>query len=76
MRIYRLGATCFYTAPGLSFPAALKLIGVNSNCLNRKHHCDYAEANNKLLPNCDRNKIPNYLSYLDVNNLYECASQY
>ena len=37
----------------------------------------YSKANNKYCPDYDKTKFEKYTTYLDMNNLYECAmSQY
>ena len=33
----------------------------------------YSKANNKYCPDYNKNKPENYISYLDMNNLYGCA---
>ena len=37
----------------------------------------YSKANNKYCPDYDKNKTENYISYLDMNNLYgDAMSEY
>lgn len=91
--IYGLDPAHYYTAPGLSFDAMLKYTGVEielltdidmllfiengirggvSQCSKR-----YASANNKYTNTSQLSVDPNFLIYLDANNLYgHSMSQY
>lgn len=89
MKHYQLDPTHYFTAPGLSWDALLKMSGQELELFTDvdKHlmvesgmrggvSCithRYAEANNKYMENYDPNKESSYIMYLDANNLYGSA---
>ena len=89
LKEYKLDPTYFASTPRLAIEAMLKMTGVKIELLTdismvliientirggltqvvRK----YAVANNKYLPEYDKNRLSSYLQYLDANNLYGYA---
>ena len=86
---YKLDPAWYYTAPGLSWDAALKLTGVQLELLNDYEKLlmiesgirggvsmistRYGVANNKYMKNYDADKSSKFITYLDANNLYGWA---
>ena len=84
--VYALDPCHYFTLPGLSWDAALKITKAELPTLKDRDMHDmitkgirggvsmishrYAKANNQHLPDYDPNKPSNYLMYLDANNLY------
>ena len=89
LEIYELDSAHFLSAPGLSWQACLKKMGVKLELLTdndklmmteegtRGGMCNtvyrHAKANNKYMENYDKNRESSYLEYLDANNLYGWA---
>lgn len=89
IRIYELDPCHYYTAPGLSWDAMLKITKINLELLTdvdmynffkrgiRGGLCQcshrHALANNKYVASYDSNKLNEYLMYFDANNLYGWA---
>ena len=85
-KVYGLDCNYYYTAPGLSWDALLKISKCNIELLTDydmllmfekgvrggiSQICHrYSEANNKYMKNYDKTKDDIYLLYLDANNLY------
>ena len=85
-KIYELVPTCFITAPGLAWQAALKKTKVKSDLLTNIdllimvekviragifHNIYwYAKANNKYMKYDNKNKEWSCVKYWNVNNLY------
>jgi len=86
MKNYKLDPVHYYTAPGLSFDAMLKMTGVELELLTDIDQLMYVEsairggisqvsnrygrANNKFLSDYNDQEESSFLIYLDVNNLY------
>ena len=85
---YKLDPAHYFTAPGLSWDAMLKLTGVKLQLVDDpdmylmvesgiragvKITKKHAVANNPLVEDFDASKPNNYLMYLDANNLYGWA---
>ena len=86
---YALDPAHFYTAPGLSWKAALKHTEVELELLRDVDMLlmfergirggvtqavkRYARANNKYMPNYNSEEVSTFLQYLDANNLYGWA---
>ena len=89
LKRYGLDPAHYFTSPGLSWDALLKMTGVNLELLtDHDMHLfvergirggismvskRYAKANNPLLMDYDKSKPNNYIMYLDANNLYGWA---
>ncbi|KAG8237207.1 hypothetical protein J437_LFUL016044, partial [Ladona fulva] len=83
---YNLNSVWYYTAPGLTFDAALKDTGIELDLLTDYNmvlmkekgiqggisQCckGYCEENNKRMDNYDSESESTYLTYYDINNLY------
>ena len=86
LKHYELDPAWYYTSPGLSWDAMLKITKVDLELLSDPDMKlmfqqgkrggissvmhRYAKANNKYMKNFDKNKPHSYISYLDCNNLY------
>jgi hypothetical protein len=82
MENYSLDCLHYYTSPGLSYDAALKMSGVCLDLIKDPSMYQtrggismvtkkFARANNPYIPKTfDKNKPRKYLMYLDANNLY------
>ena len=84
LKIYHLDLVKFFSAPGLTWQAALKKIEVRLELLTdvdvllmvergiRGKICHgihwYTKANNKYMKDYDKNKESSYLKYWHVNN--------
>ena len=85
---YRLHPCHYFSSPGLSWDAMLKMTGVK---LEKMLDIDkylftekglrggisyiakrYAKANNKYMKDYDPKKPSKFITYLDMNNLYGC----
>ena len=89
LKYYKLDPCHYYTAPGLAWDACLKLTkqelqlltdydmlmmfekGIRGGISHISKR--YAEANNKYMINCNKEKPSSYIQYLDANNLYGWA---
>ena len=86
LKFYKVDHCQYFSSPGLSWDAMLKMTGVE---LEKTPNIDmylfiekglrggfsyitkrYSKANNKYMKNYDPTKPSNYISYLDMNNLY------
>ena len=86
LKYYELDPCHYFSAPGLSWDAMIKMTGVK---LERISNIDqylfiekgtrrgvsninkgYAKANNKCMCDYDPNKTSTFIAYLDKNNLY------
>jgi hypothetical protein len=88
-RIYGLECLHFYSAPGLSWQAALKMTKIELELLTDIDKVlfiesgirggiscvqkKYAKANNELSTDYDKSKPTSYIAYVDANNLYGYA---
>ena len=89
LKFYGLDPCHYYSSPGLSWDAILRVIGVK---LEKISDIDiylsiekgirggisyiakrYSEANSKYMKNYDPKKPPKFITYLDMNNLYGWA---
>ena len=89
LKVYKLDPCHYYTAPGLSWDACLKLTKHELQLLTdydmvmmfekgirggMTHTSKrYAEANNKYMKDFDKTKPSTYIQYLDANSLYDYA---
>ena len=89
LKQYGLDPAHYFTSPGLSWDALLKMTGVNLELLtDHDMHLfvergirggismvskRYAKANNPLVSDYDESKPNSYIMYLDANNLYGWA---
>ena len=86
LKYYNLDPCHYFSAPGLSWDAILKMTTVElekisdadmhifiEKCMREGISCNskrYSEANNEYCPNYDKIKLEIYISYHDVNNIY------
>ena len=89
LKYYKLDPCHYFSAPGLSWDAMLKMTGIK---LEKISYIDqylfiekglrggvsyiakrYAKTNNKYMCNYDSNKQSTFITYLDKNNLYGWA---
>lgn len=86
---YKLDFCYYYTAPGLSFDAMLKMTKIELELLTEQEMYEFCEsgirgglsqistrhavANNKYMKNYDESKPDSSIVYLDANNLYGWA---
>ena len=89
LKIYELDPVYYYTAPGLSWDACLKMTDIQLELLSDPDMLlmfekgirggisiisnRYGEANNKYMKSFNRKKLKKFLVYLDANNLYGFA---
>ena len=87
LKYYELDPCHYFSAPGLSWDAMLKMTSVKLEKKSDKYLFiekglrggiyyiakRYAKANNKYMSNCDSNKQSTFITYLDKNNLYGWA---
>ena len=89
LRFYGLDPCHYFSSPGLSWDAMLKMTGVKLEKISniekyllfeevRKGGVSYitkryAKANNKYMKNYDPKKLSEFIIYLDMNNLYGWA---
>ena len=90
LKFYKLDPCHYFSSPGLSWDAMLKMTGVK---LEKISNIDmylfiekglrggisyiakrYSEANNKYMKNYDPTKLSKYIKNLDKNNLYGWAT--
>ena len=86
---YKLDPCHYFSSPGLTWDAMLKMTGVKLEKISEidkysfiekglrtgvSHIAKrYAKANNKYIENYDLKKRPKFIPYLDMNNLYGWA---
>ena len=86
LKFYKLDPCHYFSSPGLSWDAMLKMTGVKLEKISNINMYlfiekglrggisyiakRYSEANNKYMKNYYRTKPSKYISYLDMNNLY------
>ena len=89
MQYYKLDPCHYFTSPGLSWDAMLKMTNIKLELMTdidmfqfvEKGMCDgvsyianlYGNANNKYMKEYDEKAPLNYIMYLDTNNLYGWA---
>ncbi|XP_066905881.1 uncharacterized protein [Halyomorpha halys] len=89
IKAYKLDPSWYFTAPGLSWDAMLKITKIELDLLNdydmilmlekgirggiSQSIKRYAKANNKYMKNYNSKEETSYLEYLDANNLYGWA---
>ena len=88
LKYYELGLYHYFSAPGLSWDAMLKMTGVKIEINDIDQYLfiekgsrggvsyiakRYAKANNKYMSDYDSNKQSTFITYLDKNNLYDWA---
>ena len=86
MKYYNLDPCHYFSAPGLSWDAMLKMTGVTLEKINDPDkymffeqgmrggvsyiNKRYSKANNEYCKDYDKEKLKKYIIYLDMNNLY------
>ena len=89
LKFFKLDSCHYFSSPGLSWDATLKMTGVK---LEKNSDIDmylfikkglrqgisyiakrHSKPNNKYMKNYDPTKLSIYMSYLDMNNLYGCG---
>ena len=89
LKFYGLDCSHYFSSPGLSWDAMLKMVGIK---LEKISDIDkylfiekgsrgeisyiakrYAKANNKYMNDYDPEKLSTFITYLDMNNLYGWA---
>ena len=89
LEYYKLDPAHYFTSPGLSWDAMLKMTGIELELMsdidmfqfieNGMHGRTsymanrFGEANNKYMKSYDKTKQSKYITYLDANNLYGWA---
>ena len=89
LQYYKLDPCHYYTSPGLSWDAMLKMTDINLELLTDIdmfqfidkrytwrhfiHPNRFGEANNKYMKEYNKEKPSKYIMYLDANNLYGYA---
>ena len=89
LRFYGLDPCHYFSSPGLSWDAMLKMTGVKLEKISNIEKYllfeevlkggvsyitkRYAKANNKYMKNYDPKKLSEFIIYLDMNNLYGWA---
>ena len=89
LRYYGLDPCHYFSVPGLSWDAVLKMTKVELEKISDPDkymffeqgmrggvsyiNKRYSKANNKYCPDYDKEKPEKYIIYLDMNNLYGCA---
>ena len=89
LEYYKLDPCHYFTSPGLSWDAMLKMTDIKLELITDIDMFQfiekgmrggisyianrYGEANNKYMKNYDKNKPSKYIMYLDANNLYGWA---
>ena len=89
LKYYGLDPCHYFSSPGLSWDAMLKMTGIKLEKISDidKHLFiekglrggipyiakRHSKANNKYCPDYDKNKPSTFISYLDMNNLYGWA---
>ena len=89
LEYYRLDPCHYFSSPGLSWDAMLKMTGIKLDLITDidmsqfiekgmrggiSYICTrYAKANNKYMQDYDPSKDSSYIAYLDANNLYGWA---
>ena len=89
LKIYGLDPVYYFTAPGLSWDACLKMTDIQLELLSDPNMLlmfekgirggisiisnRYGEANNKYMKGFNKKKLKKFLMYLDANNLYGFA---
>ena len=88
-KFYKLDPCHYFSSPGLSWDAMLKMTGVKLEKISDIDKClvidiglniiisyiakRYAKANNKYMKDYDPKKPSKFITYLDMNNLYGWA---
>ena len=89
LKIYKLDPVYYFTTPGLSWDACLKITGIQLELLSDVNMLlmfekgirggisiisnRYGKANNKYMEGFNKNELSKFLMYLDANNLYGWA---
>ena len=82
LKYYGLDPCHYFSSPGLSWDAMLKMTGAKLEKISDKKGLTggisyiakrYAKANNKYMNDYDPKKPSTFITYLDVNNMYGWA---